>query len=251
MYALENTEQAYINSLNVGIAGEPFYFTGTASRLRKFAVTDYYWDFGEGFVPGGPGMEKNFGKEAEYTVRMGLLSSRDSTGVANKTCVMKNIRIFRNYEEYPLSSGVGPDKAGESLQSMKARILFLGGLPERVKSRIADELLLGGQPVLYFNRYGIDSLSFPFMETLAGILKENDDIRLEMILQDAGSAETGEAAGTLSQRAGELAFYLKNREVAANSFHSTADLMSQSPFKPAGPLNDAFDGVLELLFMKK
>ena len=248
---LENTMQAYINSLDVGIAGEPFYFTGSASRLGNFAVTDYYWDFGEGFVPGGPQMKKTFGKESEYTVRMGLLSSKDSTRGMQKTCVMKTIRVFRDYEEIPGLPGRDREKAGRSFRTVQTRLLFLSGLPEREKYRIAEELNMKGQPLLRFNRYGLDSLSYPFMETLAGILKENQDIRLEMILQDSREGGSGESADTLAQWAGELAFYLKNRDVSADSFHSMSGRMAQSPFQQAVKENDGAYGVLQLLFMRK
>jgi hypothetical protein len=61
--------------------------------LKGISFTDYFWDFGDGFKPGGPEMTKVFRKKGEYLVRLGLLQQKDSMGVVNKRCYMKKIKI--------------------------------------------------------------------------------------------------------------------------------------------------------------
>jgi hypothetical protein len=90
---LENIEQAYIKSDNVGISGQSISFTGVTSDLKGISVTDYLWDFGSGFKPGGPLMNNTFRKKGEYIIKMGLLTEKDSLGVIQKICVTKKVII--------------------------------------------------------------------------------------------------------------------------------------------------------------
>ena len=90
---LENIEQAYINSSDVGIVDKSISFEGVTSDLKGFRITDYFWDFGDGFRSGGPLMNTTFKKKGEYMVKLGLLAEKDSLGVIPKICVMKKIKI--------------------------------------------------------------------------------------------------------------------------------------------------------------
>ncbi len=93
MVELENIEQAYINSSDIGIADSLISFEGVISDLKGISITDFYWDFGEGFKPGGPTMNTTFKKKGEYMVKLGLLGEKDSLGVISKRCFMKKITI--------------------------------------------------------------------------------------------------------------------------------------------------------------
>ena len=90
---LENIEQAYINSNNFGNIGETISFEGVTKDLKGVRITDYFWDFGDGFKTGGPLMNTTFKKKGEYMVKLGLLAEKDSFGVNPKICVMKKIII--------------------------------------------------------------------------------------------------------------------------------------------------------------
>ena len=90
---LQNIEQAYIKSDNAGIADKSISFEGVTSDLKGIKVTDYFWNFGEGFQPGGPVFNYTFKKKGEYVVKLGLLAEKDSKGVVSKICVMKKIII--------------------------------------------------------------------------------------------------------------------------------------------------------------
>jgi PKD domain/WD40-like Beta Propeller Repeat len=90
---LENIKQANINSDKVGSVDKSISFKGLTSDLKGIKITDYLWDFGEGFKPGGSYINYTFKKKGEYMVKLGLLAEKDSLGVAHKICVMKKIKI--------------------------------------------------------------------------------------------------------------------------------------------------------------
>ncbi len=90
---LENIRQAYIKSDDVGLVDKPISFNGVTSDLKGVRITDYFWDFGDGFKPGGPLIDNIFKKKGEYVVKLGLLVEKDSLGMVNKMCYMKKIKI--------------------------------------------------------------------------------------------------------------------------------------------------------------
>ncbi len=90
---LQNIEQAYIKSDNAGIKDEPISFEGVTTDLKVIKVTDYFWNFGDGFKPGSQVFSNTFQKKGEYIVKLGLLTEKDSLGLISKICVMKKIKI--------------------------------------------------------------------------------------------------------------------------------------------------------------
>lgn len=90
---LENIRQAYIKSDDVGMVDKSISFKGLTSDLKGVRITDYFWDFGDGFIPGGPLIDNTFKKKGEYFVKLGLLVEKDSLDVVNKMCYMKKIKI--------------------------------------------------------------------------------------------------------------------------------------------------------------
>lgn len=93
MAELENIRQACIESDKAGIVDEPMSFRGLTSDLKDVKITDYFWDFGDGFKQGGPLIDNTFKKKGDYTVKLGLVVEQDSLGVVNKLCYMKKIKI--------------------------------------------------------------------------------------------------------------------------------------------------------------
>ena len=90
---LENINQANINSDKVGLVDKSISFKGVLTDLKGFRITDYFWNFGDGFKPGGPLISNTFKKKGEYIVKLGLLAEKDSLGVIPKICVMKKVII--------------------------------------------------------------------------------------------------------------------------------------------------------------
>ncbi len=254
---LENIEQASINSYNVGIVNKSISFDGTKINLKDFRITDYLWNFGDGFKPGGPFMNSIFKKKGEYTVLMGLLAKEDSLGIIPKTCVMKKIRIYNTYQELALKGdknegGINEktDSVLEQNKTLQNRFYFMDDLSEREKSKIKDVLKESGKLDFKFNTYGIMPAFYPFLDNLAVILKENPDIRLEIVVHTVEEEKPHKIMGTSEKWAQELAFYFKDKEIDRNAFHSIGLGSSQSVFKPFAPDSKTIDGVIEFIFMK-
>lgn len=90
---LENINQPYISSDKVGMVDKSMSFKGVTSDLKGIKITDFFWDFGDGFEEGGQSISHFFKKRGEFAVKLGLLSEKDSLGVVGKRCVIKKIKI--------------------------------------------------------------------------------------------------------------------------------------------------------------
>jgi outer membrane protein OmpA-like peptidoglycan-associated protein len=254
---LEKIEQAYISSYNVGIADKSISFDGILSNLKGFVITDYLWNFGDGFKPGGPFMSKTFKKEGEYIVQLGLLAEKDSLGMFPRTCVMKKVRIYDAFQELAVKNERIENKANENTDSIegrnkttRVRIYFMDDLSERQKVKIKESLKEPGEMVVIFDQYGIMPASYPFLDNIAGILKENPDIRLEITLNLIKDEISGDNIEISEKWAQELAFYFKNKEIDKNTFRSKGFGLSPPVFKQFVSANKSITGVTDFIFMK-
>jgi len=238
---LEDIEQAYINSYNVGIVNKSISFDGAKTNLKGYRITDYLWNFGDGFKPGGPNMSKTFNRKGEYTVQLGLLADKDSLGKGIKTCVMKKIRVYDSYQELALI--FEREKADIS-------IFLMDDLPEQQKVKIKEALGDFEKTVVRFDKYGINPASYPFLDHVASALKENLEIRLEIVVHAVEDGIPGDKMEISEKWAQELAFYFKNKKVDRNTFHCKGFGLSPAVFKPIEPYSKTFDGVIEFIFMK-
>lgn len=93
MVNLKDIEQALINSDNIGLVNQTMEFQGITTSLPGFAANAYFWNYGDGFRPGGPVDTKIFGKKGEYTVQLGMWGQKDSLGIIPKKCYLKKVRI--------------------------------------------------------------------------------------------------------------------------------------------------------------
>lgn len=113
---LKDIEQFIIGSDNIGMINQPLSFQAVKTGLPDFNPNKYFWNFGEGFRPGGPIESKIFGRKGEYTVQLGLWGQKDSQGIIPEKCYQKNVRILDSYEEMPLS-----EQQDKSLQNKSAK----------------------------------------------------------------------------------------------------------------------------------
>ena len=254
---LENIKQAYINSNNVGIVDKSIAFDGITTDLKGSRITDYLWNFGDGFKPGGPFMNTTFKKKGEYMVQLGLLAEKDSLGMIPKMCFMKKIKIYDNYQELALKGERVEDKLNAKSTSvaqqnkiMQTSIYFMDDLSERQKVKIKEALKEFGNLAVKFNQYGILPVSYPFLDKVVGILKENPDIRLEIVLHSVEDEKPENKIGISEKWVQELSFYFKNKEIAMDVVRSKGFDMSHQIFKPFVPDNKTIDGVIEFIFMK-
>jgi outer membrane protein OmpA-like peptidoglycan-associated protein len=257
---LSTIEQAYIRSYNVGIVDKSIAFDGAKTNLKGYRITDYLWNFGEGFKPGGSMMSMTFKKKGEYTVQLGLLAEEDSLGRKLKTCVVKTIRIYDTYQEMALKGekeeeenevNKESDSVAEQNKTIQIRIYFMDDLSERQKVKIKESLKESGKFALRFDHYGIMPASYAFLDQVTGVLKENPDIRLEMVLHAMEDEIPGDTMEISERWAQELAFYFKNKEIDTDAFHSKGFGLSQAVFNPFVTDSKTIDGIIEFIFMKQ
>ncbi len=92
-FELEEIRQPYINSNDVGFAGDTICFDALLTNLPDMQIKEYLWDFGDGFVKSGVMANQIFHEKGEYLVKLGLLGQTDSIGRTPKVCVYKTISI--------------------------------------------------------------------------------------------------------------------------------------------------------------
>ncbi len=253
--ALEDIEQAYIHSNNVGLVDQPVTFNGAKSHLEGFSITDYIWDFGDGFKQGQPVMSSAFRKSGEYTVKLGLIGAKDSVGKVQKTCVMKKIRIFDDFEEMAFSKEREVEAKYEEADTsankkLQIRIYFMDDISEQQKEKIRNALLESGKSAIIFDRYGIKPSSFSFLDGVARVLKEVPEVRLEITLHATGERIPAKTVPITEIWAQELAYYFKNLGARMNASQFKGLGSSDPMLKPMATNVTESDGVMSLIFMR-
>jgi outer membrane protein OmpA-like peptidoglycan-associated protein len=244
---LSTIEQVYINSYNVGIVDKSISFDAAKTNLKGFRITDYLWNFGDGFKPGGVVMGTTFKKKGEYTVRLGLFAEEDSLGAIPKACVLKKIRIYDAYQELVLQK---TDAVAAQNKTMQNRIYLMNDLSEQQKSKIKEALKESGRFAVRFDQYGITPASYPFLDKIGLILKENSDIRLEIIVHASENQIPGDTMEISEIWARELAFYFKNKEINMNAFNCQGFGLSGPVFESIVPGIKTNDILMEFIFME-
>jgi outer membrane protein OmpA-like peptidoglycan-associated protein len=255
---LENKEQPFICSLNIGLKDKPLVFDGSGTNLSGFRITDYFWNTGNGFMPGGQKFSEMFKREGEYTIRMGLLGEGDSLGIIPKTCVMKKVRIYDSFQELTLK---GIKKENEALEKhnpssgtiniIQIKVYLTDDLTSRQKSNIKESLKGPFDLTVKFDQSGILQDSYPFLNDIAEVLKKNQDIRLEVIIHSLKDKLPADQLEISEQWARELSFYYKNKGIDPDAFNINGTGLSDSVFNSDLSENKTDDWEIEFIFFKK
>jgi outer membrane protein OmpA-like peptidoglycan-associated protein len=255
---LEEIDQAYINSSNLGIVDIPIFFDGLKTKHEGYNVTDYLWDFGEGFKPGGPYMTKSFEKKGEYNIKLGLLTEKDSLGNTPKFCVQKNIKIYNTFQELPLYGEKEGIEANEETNSLaeqytsgQVRIYFMDDLSQRQISKIEEIFPKSDEPLIRFDQFGIMSDSYPFLENIVEVLKENSDIRLEIMTYSMEVESDKNNMDFAEIMAQELSFYLKNKGISKDRYQVSGFDKFNETFTTFRSEKQSLEELIEFIFMKK
>ncbi|HAM09230.1 MAG: hypothetical protein A2X04_07050 [Bacteroidetes bacterium GWF2_41_9] len=254
---LEEIEQAQVKSQNIGFVDNSLSFEGVLTGLKGIQVTDYYWDFGTGFEPGGPLARHSFKKKGEYFVRLGLTGEADSLGQGFKKCIMKKIRIFDSFREMETRSEIAGsiphekiDTAGGQLKTLGVLTYFMDDLSERQKTNIRAKLSGNISHELNFFRNGLLTSSNSILQIIYEVLKEDPDIRLEMSVY-ANRAEFSGGKMEISEMwAQEVTYWFRNNEISMEVLNSSGYGLARSPFRPVEKEDKTKDGVIEFAFMK-
>lgn len=217
-FEIEEIEQVYIQSVDAAIIEKALLFDGQKSNLPEFNVSEYFWDFGEGFKTRGPVSRMKFGKTGEYTVSLGVLGEKDSIGNFSKKCIYKKLKIFEDYQQLATHTAKKTETANAfeiNRVAEKENILFLinymvDGLSEFQKSKISKEFSQS-KPSTETVEAGIEPLSLNFLMQYVHFLAENPDIKIEVAVHtnEKGSSRTNMEL-TEKLAAEILSFFVEN-----------------------------------------
>jgi len=253
---LENIEQPFITSYSIGIVGNSMTFDGTKSVVSGGSIIEYFWNFGDGYRPGKQITSNTFNTKGDYTVYLGLIAKQDSLGNLVKKSVMKKIRIYDSFEELVLN-GTRKDTLEnkaiktESDTKLQTRFYLMDDLSKPQKLTINESLIPSGNMVVEFNKEGIASGSYPFLDKIANILKKDHSIQLYMAIHNIKN-EVSEVKSEVSEQwAQELAFFLKNKEIPKEAYESRGFGRSPSGLKSERIEDQTIDGFVEFIFANK
>ena len=97
-YEVEITDavQPVISSPDAFLRKKEMEFSGLNSNLPGFAISQYYWDFGDGTKAKGAEIAHVYKTEGSYRVQLGVTGFPDSTGFIPKECVYKQVEILED-----------------------------------------------------------------------------------------------------------------------------------------------------------
>ncbi|MCX6254699.1 MAG: hypothetical protein NTV31_09525, partial [Bacteroidia bacterium] len=135
-------------------------------------------------------------------------------------------------------------------KTLQISIYFMDDLSGRQKGKIEEALKESGKLAVELDQYGIKPASYQFLDNVVGVLKENPDIRLEIVLHSIKDEIQDNKMGISEKWVQELSFYFKNKGIDMNALHSKGFGMSFQIFKPFVPDSKTIDGEIEFIFMK-
>jgi outer membrane protein OmpA-like peptidoglycan-associated protein len=246
-FELNEINQVYINSPDFGIVNEAISFDGLKTKLPDFKISDYLWNFGDGYVIRGPVSKKVFVKKGVYTVQLGLLGDKDSIGNRSKTSVCKKIEIFDDYQELAMhkSKEIGEfdecvamkrqklsrnnyrnlvntkrdHEAVEELNAFVVRIYLLDNLSELQKDKIVKNLYETSACTIAINDNVVDTTSWSVLAKIIGVLKDNHDLKLEIAVHTGDKGSSGKNLELSEKCALDLYSYFFNNGITDGTIH--------------------------------
>jgi len=88
--------QPFIISPDLGLMDQQIEFSGLNSNLPDMEITQYFWDFGDGTKIKRAEVGHTYERKGSYTVQLGVIGKKDSTGFMPKECVYKQIEILED-----------------------------------------------------------------------------------------------------------------------------------------------------------
>jgi outer membrane protein OmpA-like peptidoglycan-associated protein len=244
--SLKDTELPRFKAYKVGLVNQPVYFE---SHQKEYS-SRYFWNFGKGFTPGGPIMSKVFTKKGDYSVKLGLIQTNDSLGTKNK-CVQETIRIYNSFEELPVNneSEQTDGKIIPAAQTaMQVRMYLMDDLSKEMKGIIKKGLNEMGTYV-FFDTNGIAEGSLTHLDKIVQLLKSNPELKIAMALHSISTVANETNEDLTENHAREIAFFLKQKGVAEDSYTVSGYGDTPPLFRPFQ--NRDKSGVIELIFMKE
>ncbi len=244
---LESPEQLSVHSNYVGMAGQSIFFRAQNPLVDLFNDSQYWWDFGDGYEPGGPEKRYTFLKKGIYSVKVGLISTDKATGIVSKSCVAKDIRICEKLEEFAIHT---PEFDQVNSNNLQICLYLMEDLSDKQKQKI--KVAFGkSKCVVGFDKYGLAPGAQMLMDSAAAVLQEDHETILDIVVH-MNVDDTKEASLNISEHYAQvLAFYLKNKDVDTTSYRCMGAGMTGTYIKEPAKKSNIREGVVEFVFMKR
>jgi len=93
-FKIEDIEQLYINCPDTVFVGQEIVFDGRKSNVKKFQISKYSWDMGDGRRPKGVEITHIYTSPGNYIVQLGVMSKPDKQGNTEKLGVYTNVVVL-------------------------------------------------------------------------------------------------------------------------------------------------------------
>lgn len=95
-FVVEKLEQPYILAPDTVLTGEEISFNGQESYLKDFTISDYYWDFNDGYRASGASTKHRYAFPGTYELTLGVSVTNENTAAkaAQKYCVTRPIVVI-------------------------------------------------------------------------------------------------------------------------------------------------------------
>jgi hypothetical protein len=90
---IRDVEQPYISGPDKGTATRDLKFSADSTNLPGWAISRYYWNFGDETVLIGKDVDKIYMKPGTYNIQLIVTAEPEPGGVIREACVCKNIVI--------------------------------------------------------------------------------------------------------------------------------------------------------------
>jgi len=220
---LDEIQQGRIHSPDLVTAGHSVAFDGLQSKMGEAKVTQYYWDFGEGFAPGGAEMDTVFERNGNHVVQLGLALASEGGSALQYVCVKKTIRVLNREPEVLVSQESGNSFSGDGYNGPGAAcfpvmLLAADGLSDSQRQSLMQALNLPEVKGIEFRGYAITPASKPVFTSLAAWLKSFPDLRMDIMVQSAEALS--ESMPASDRYAQAIDFTLKEFGVNSNTIQS-------------------------------
>lgn len=276
-FELKEINQVYINSPDAGIVNDTMSFDGLKTNLPDFEISDYLWNFGDGFIIRGPVTNKVFNKKGDYIVQLGLLGEKDSLGDNSQACVYKKIKIFDDYQElasqtaketsdleefysFKRTKDLESDSCSsviskkrndvtKELDFLMIKIYLLNNLSELQKDIIFEKFHDMKGCTIKMNNSGIDSISFPILSEFIKVLKENPEIRLEIAVHTGNKGFSGNNLELSEKWASSIDSFFSNNGITSKTLHCKGYGESRQSIAKSSEGEMDLSGRIEFIFI--
>lgn len=220
-FDLEDIEQAYIMAPDVWAVNVPFQYNGKQTNLPNLEISDYRWNFNDGFRDKQIEGSSVYTETGEKQIQLGVIGVSKTTNELQKQCVTKDIRILEDmqavasqskpYSESNRNSLIEPNGADTKLN---LKTYYLGAFSEVEKyaldKMIASESVLS----LSVTNQQLEHSSEILLNKYLKYLESNEDSRMLIAIHTNENRSARKNQEVTEQWGNIITKHLQNKSLA-------------------------------------